>query len=251
MIVHWSGLSADEALAQVGNYHSSRLVPLLLVSVLDLLGTIIVPYLSSDWEAGRRQAVTARLNLMLKLSGLGMSLGAALVLLAGPLLFGVILGGKFAAGLAVLPWTLTYCAWFGILSIAQGYLLCTEKPGLVTLAHAASLVASIGLNLVLLPWLGLVGAVMAAAAANFLCLAVVLAFSRRLGFHIDRGSLLVLALPVFYPLGPWVTLLVWTLVALEAWQSHWLFSAEEKQRIFDRAWEYWEKLRKCSHAIPT
>ncbi len=248
MIVHYSGLSPEQALVQVGYYHSSRLIPVLLVSVLELLGGVITPYLSCDWESGRRERVTTRLNLLLKLSGLGVSLVSAVVLLAGPLLFGVILGGKFAAGLDVLPWTLTYCVWYGILGIAQAYLLCAEKAGAVTLARAASLVVSVGLNLLLLPWLGLLGAVLAATGANLLCLVLVLVFSRRRGFHADRGCLLVLALPLVFPLGAWPTLLVLAVVTLAILRFDWIFSAEEKQRILARGCTYWERLRAVATA---
>ena len=36
---------------------------------------------------------------------------------------------KFQGGLAVLPWTLTYCTWFGTIAVAQNYLWCAERPG--------------------------------------------------------------------------------------------------------------------------
>lgn len=249
MIVHYSELPSEEALVQVGYYHSSRLIPVLLVSVLELLGGVIMPYLSCDWEAGRRDRVGTRLNLLLKLSGLGICAVSAAVLLAGPLLFEAVLGGKFAAGLDILPWTLTYCVWYGILGIAQAYLLCTEKAGAITAARAASLLASIGLNLLLLPWLGLQGAVLAAAGANLLCLVLVMSFSRRQGFHADRGCLVVLALPLIFPLGAWPTLFVVAALALSVLRFHWIFSADEKQRILERGWEYAERLRAVLSAI--
>lgn len=241
MIVHYGGFTSDEALTQVGNYHSSRLIPLLLISVLELLGGVLIPYLSCDWEAGDRQRVTTRLNLLLKLSGLGVALASAVVLLAGPLLFDVILGGKFAAGFKILPWTLTSCVWFGILGIAQAYLICAEKAGAVTTARAASLLGSIGLNLLLLPWLGLQGAVLAAAGANLLCLVLVLVFSYGQGYRPDRGCLLVLALPLAFPLGAWPTFLILTLATLATFKFNWIFSDEEKRRMFTRGEEYWDK----------
>ncbi|KKL12469.1 hypothetical protein LCGC14_2535460, partial [marine sediment metagenome] len=108
MIVHYSGGSAAAALARVGDYHSSRVVPVLLVSIAAMLGTMITPHLSHDWEAGRRDRVSARLNLFLKLLAFALIVGAVVVVFAAPLLFGVAFQGKFAGGLAVLPWTLTY-----------------------------------------------------------------------------------------------------------------------------------------------
>ena len=56
MIVHHSGLDAAEALAQVGNYHSARVVPVLLVTIAGMLASAALPHLSHDWERGDRRA---------------------------------------------------------------------------------------------------------------------------------------------------------------------------------------------------
>ena len=80
MIVHFSRMSADEALDAVGNYYAARVVPLLLVSIAAMLGTMITPHLSHDWEAGRRDLVVARLRLFLKLFGFALFAAAAVVL---------------------------------------------------------------------------------------------------------------------------------------------------------------------------
>ncbi|HMO85534.1 MAG TPA: oligosaccharide flippase family protein, partial [Lacipirellulaceae bacterium] len=62
MLVHCSGLTPSEALDLVGHYHSSRVIPLLLVSVAELLSGMIMPHLSHDWEAGRHDQVGRRLS---------------------------------------------------------------------------------------------------------------------------------------------------------------------------------------------
>ncbi len=127
MIVHLAADSAKSADSLVGQYHSSRVVPLLLVSVAGLVGGIILPYLSRDWEGGRRREVSKLLGLSIKLTGLGLTAIAAGLLVAAPLLFSWLLQGKYDQGLAVLPWTLSYCVWFSITMIAQNYLWCAEK----------------------------------------------------------------------------------------------------------------------------
>ena len=111
MLVHFSGLASDEALGLVGNYHSARIVPLLLVSVTASLGTILTPYLSRDWEAGHREAVSLKLNLFVKVVSWLLCAGAVAILWVGPWLFGTALRGKYAGGETVLPWTLTDCIW--------------------------------------------------------------------------------------------------------------------------------------------
>ena len=42
MLVHWSGLESTEALALVGHYHASRIVPILFLSVADLLAGAVL-----------------------------------------------------------------------------------------------------------------------------------------------------------------------------------------------------------------
>ena len=164
MIVHTARVA--DPLAEVGNYHSSRIVPLLLVSISTLLGTMLLPHLSHDWEEGRRKAVSDRMNLALKLLGLLLFTGSIVILLASPWLFGVAFKGKFADGMAVLPWTLTYCMWFGMATMAQMYLWCAERARLGCAALLTGLVTNVVLNLILLPRLGLLGAVLATGAAN-------------------------------------------------------------------------------------
>lgn len=243
MIVHHSGLSAAEALVQVGNYHSARVVPLLLVTIAGLLGTAALPHLSHDWERGDRQAVSRRVNLMLKLIAFGLMVGGAMILLAAPVLFDTAYGGKYAPGRAVLPYALASCVWFGLIGIAQNYLWCAEKARLGSLPILAGVLLNIGLNLVLLPWFGLTGAVCAAAATNLSALALTYVFSVRSGLKFDPGVWIVLAMPPLFCAGPWIMLAA--LTGLTAWaiQRDYLLSTEEKGQLRSVASRYVARLR--------
>jgi PST family polysaccharide transporter len=243
MIVHCSRMPAAEALIQVGNYHSSRVVPLLLVSIALMLSGVITPHLSHDWEAGRRDRVAARLGLFLKLIGFGLVAAAVAVLFAAPLLFGVAFKGKFSGGLSVLPWTLTYCIWFGLAMVAENYLWCAEKARLASLALLTGLLANVGLNLLLLPRLGLLGAVLATTAANLIALLLICTFNHWLGFRMDRGIWVVLALPLVVCLGPWLAALALLAVALEAFGSDRLLSLEEKRQLAESCRQYLQRLK--------
>lgn len=238
MIVHFSNTSAGEALDMVGNYHSSRVVPLLLVSIASMLGTMIVPHLSHDWEAGRRDLVQARLRLFLKLFGFALYAAVVAVLLASPLLFQIAFRGKFPGGETVLPWTLVYCTWFGLSMVAQNYLLCAEKARMASIALAGGLVLSVLLNLELLPRLGLQGAVLSTSAANALSLGLICIFNRQQGFHLDDGVKLVFVLPMLVCLGPWVALFALIAVPIAALGTDRLLTSDEKQQIFDGISQY-------------
>ncbi len=234
MIIHFSGASVDRALSLVGNYHASRVAPVLLVSIAAMLAAMITPHLSHDWEAGRRDLVAFRLRLLLKVFGLGLFAAAVAVVVVAPLLFDFALKGKFPDGLSVLPWTLVYCCWFGMLMIAQNYLFCAERARLGSVALLGGLALNVPLNLILLPRLGLEGAVLATTAANALALGLVCLFNRRLGFRLDNGARLVMVLPMVVCLGPWISVLVLAAVAAEAFWGTRLFSPEEKQRLAER-----------------
>jgi O-antigen/teichoic acid export membrane protein len=215
----------------VGNYHSARVVPLLLVSLSALLGTIILPHLSKDWETGHRDLVGDRLNLTVKLLGFVLSVGATVVLMAAPLLFGVAFNGKYDGGLSVLPLTLTYCVWLGTAYVADRYLWCAERTRLASISFLIGLIANVGLNLLLLPRYGLYGAVLATTIANFIALVLILGFSRWLGMSIHRGTWLVVGLPLAFCLGPWVSFGVLSLVATIAFSTNLLLHADEKQEL--------------------
>jgi O-antigen/teichoic acid export membrane protein len=238
MIVHFSGLEAAEALVQVGNYHSSRVVPILLVSIAGMLGSVALPHLSHDWEAGRRQRVSHSVNLMLKLVTSAVMLAGTAILAAAPWLFGWAFEGKYAGGLAVLPLTLTYCVWFGVIGIAQNYLWCAERARVGSLAVLAGVVTNVLLNLLLLPHYGLHGAVAATAVANFVALALTCLFSQRAGMTFDRGTWLAMLLPPLFVLGPAMCTAALAVFALLMLRGDLVLTREDRTQLA-AAWRQW------------
>jgi len=243
MIIHWSRFSPDEALQQVGNYHSSRVMPLLLISVTGVLSTIVTPYVSHDWEAGRRQRVVTRLNLLMKLAGMMLLLTGVAVVWVAPWVFDLAFRGKFADGLAVLPWTLAYCTWFALASIAQNYLWCAEKARLGAVAVLVGLIVNVGLNVILLPRWGLKGAVVATAAANFVDVLLLIALSRPYGFRIDRGTWLLILAPPVLCLGAVGTTVAVALLLGAALATNLIFNTDERDQLVIGGKEYWRRLR--------
>jgi polysaccharide transporter, PST family len=231
MIVHFSGLEPDAALALVGQYHSSRLAPLLFVTFAGLLSGVLMPHLSYDWENGRKARVAERLNLTLKMLGLGLMMAGALILPVAPFVFDVLFQGKFQGGLAVMPWTMTYCTWAGLAFVARTYLHCAEKAWLASAAYVVGLMINCGLNLVLLPRFGLPGAVWATAAGNLAVLALIFLCARRLGMRIETSTYVVCALPVSFALGAWSASIVTTIAGVLAVRSQWLLTADQQRQL--------------------
>lgn len=195
MLVHWSGLDSEAALALVGHYHASRVIPLLFISLADLVAGVVMPYLSHDWELGHREKVSDRLNLVLKLTSVGMLLAGVGVLWTAPALFHVAFEGRYDAGLVVLPWTLTYCAWYAQLIIAQNYLWCAERAKYSIVPLALGLLANIAINAVLIPIWGLYGAATSTTVSTGLALVALYALNRWTGMRVSPGMLLLSATP--------------------------------------------------------
>jgi O-antigen/teichoic acid export membrane protein len=231
MLVHWSGLDAEAALTQVGYYHSSRVVPLLLISLADLLAGIVMPYLSHDWERGERRLVSERLSLILKLTALGMLAASVLILLGAPLLFRVAFEGRYNEGLSVLPWTLTYCVWYAILIVAQNYIWCAEKTKLGSLPLGIGLAANILLNLVLLPIWGLYGAVLATTLSTGLALGLLYWLNHREGMELDSGLVWLSVAPIALGGGAWLGAAVLVAILIAAPFSRTLFTLDERAML--------------------
>ena len=231
MIVHFSGLDPTDALAAVGNYHSARVVPVLLYTIAVLISSTVMPHWSHDWESGRRDKVARQLTLTLKLVGGGLFLLALLVLVAAPWIFRVAFQDKYSGGLAVLPYVLTNCIWAGLAVLAFNYLWCAERLRLVTLAMALAVTVNFGLNLLLTPRYGLQGAVLAVGAANLVLLALAWAFSRNFGLVWDGGMGLVILAPATLTLGITAAAAITIVGTLLVTTSDRLLNAAEKQQL--------------------
>jgi O-antigen/teichoic acid export membrane protein len=196
MLVHYSGLDNARALALVGQYHASRIIPLLFISVSDLVAGAVMPYLSHDWEAGRKTRVSDRTNLVLKLTAFGMFAVGVVVLWFAPLLFHVAFEGRYDGGLRVLPWTLTYCVWYSLLIVAQNYIWCAERARLGAIPLAIGLVVNTALNLILIPSWGLLGTVVATTASGGVALGTLYWINRQAGMRLDPGMIWLSMIPI-------------------------------------------------------
>ena len=243
MIIHYSTMTPDEALIQVGNYHSSRIIPLLLVSIAGMLSTMITPHFSADWESDRRDRIHTRLNLFVKLFGFSLCAAGVAILFIAPFLFEVAFRGKLNSGLQVLPWTLTYCVWMALTWIVSTYLWCAEKARLAGWAVFVGLILNIILNLILLPRLGLIGAVLATTIANLVTFGLSCMFNHMLGFKLNHGAQLIVAIPILLAIGPWPMLIVLIGIAVVAARSNWLLTKEEKQLIGETLTIYRNRLK--------
>lgn len=231
MLLHWSTQTSEIAQGLVGQYHSGRVVPLLLISVATMLGGMLMPYMSAHWENGRRDLAAKQLNWTIKLIALAFTAGSILVLMLSPLLFDVILEGRYNEGLRVLPLTLCYCIWFCLFVVGQDYLWVAEKGKWAAFAILVGLVVNIVMNMLLIPSLGLDGAVLATTIGNAVNVLIIYGFNHRFGCGSDRGVWICTATPLVLLLSP-LTAAALTLVSIMvALRTSLFFSESEKQAI--------------------
>jgi polysaccharide transporter, PST family len=238
MILHHSGLEGSAAAAAVGQYHSARVVPLLLVQLAAVIATMFIPYFSCDWEAGRRHVVRNRLNTLLKLSGLALVMTAVLILVVSPILFDVFYAGKFPAGKAILPWTLLAAMWYSMFCFGRIYLWCDERVGLACVGSILGLGVNVGVALLLLPRWGIQGAAVAASLANLTLLLVIYGLVVLRGMRISMGTWIISAAPATICLGPWLAAGSLGALLLASAGTTWIFSRDEKQELISIARGY-------------
>ncbi len=230
MLIHWSDTTSALAQSMVGQYHSGRIIPLLIVSLATVVGGVLLPYMSAAWEDGRIQQATRQLNVSYKLVGLSFTASGILVLIASSFFFDTILQGRYNDGLAVLPLTLVYCIWFSLYTVGQDYLWVAEKGKLATLAVGTGLVANILLNMLFIPYWGLAGAVWATTIGNLIVLLLILVMNHCSGCHTDLGIWLISGTPLVLLLTPWLATLMLVGLCIVAHRTDWLFSPDEKQQ---------------------
>jgi O-antigen/teichoic acid export membrane protein len=231
MLVHCSPVSPEAAQSFVGQYHSGRVVPTVLVGVATMLGGIIMPYMTAHWERGEKHKAAQQLNWSIKLVGIAFTLIGSTVLLAAPWLFNVVLQGRYDDGLAVLPMTLVYCTWFSLFVVAQDYLWVAEKGkfGVVTLGCGLS--ANLLFNWLLIPEFGLWGAVWATTLANGLTVLLIYSFNAWKGAKPDLGCWLTAGLPLIILLPSIFAFAILAVLILLAALTNCIFKVEEKVQI--------------------
>ncbi|MGB7344236.1 MAG: oligosaccharide flippase family protein [Pirellulaceae bacterium] len=235
MILHFTPGGEVIGQAAVGQYHSGRIVPVLLISLGMLVSGVLMPYLSADWEQGNRQAVRDRMRRVLLAMSALFTLGAAFSLLVAPWMFTTLLQGRYDDGLMLMPMAFVFCIWAAMVLVANSYLLVIEKGKLVALATGIGLAANIALNALLLPIWGLHGAVVSTLCSHGIVMLGVWVAMAKNDFRFDRTLLYVSLMPATLLAGPWVSAAA-VLICMSgseharAWVKEAIVMVQEKRR---------------------
>ncbi len=214
MLLHLTPGGEAVGQAAVGQYHSGRIFPTLLMSVAMMLGGVLMPYLTADWESGQREGVQTRLRRSLIAIAVFFTIGASATQIFSPFIFTKLLQGRYDGGLSVMPMAFVFTIWYSIVFIGQNYLWVREKGKWMAIVMGIGLLVNLLLNAILVPIHGLFGAVAATFMSNLIVLIGFWVCMHRSGYRCDQSIVYCTVLPATLMLGPWSALVSCVAVAL-------------------------------------
>ncbi len=231
MLLHLSAGGQEFGQAAVGQYHCARIVPNLLISIGMMLGGIVMPYLSLDWEAKRFSAVATRIRQLIQ--GISVSfLAISIAVMAfAPLLFQFVIGGRYQLAESVLPLALAQATWLALYLCCESFLLCAERGKQLAIVLVFTLSLNLGLNWVLIQSYGLPGAIVATSLANVVSLALVFWQMSLAGCRLDRGTCILCATPLVLVGGMFAATAALVLLVVIAGRTDWLLKDGDRRQI--------------------
>jgi len=221
ILVHGVARDPEVTRRLIGEYHTSRVFPMLLVAVVGLIAGVLLPHLAKEWEHGAKERANSLINRCTAATSLAVTVAGAILLLVAPWLFSTALGGKYATGLAILPVVLVACGYMCVTTVAMNFLWLAEKGRWSMAVFALGLGVNVALNAYLAPRWGLPGVALATAAANLAATLATVLISRQHGMPWAASTLLTLAIPITLAAGPltaiYAALCGGCVLVVEAW----------------------------------
>jgi O-antigen/teichoic acid export membrane protein len=217
--------------ALVGQFHSAKILPVLLTSLTSLVSAMLLPYLAKDWEAGESQRVRTSLEFTIKSAIFVFFLISIGAMIFAPWLFQYVLKNKYQEGLEAMPMALVYCCFSASSVLLQNYFWCAEKGRVVGMITALGLVANLLLNLWWVPYFGLSGAMAATAISGFAILLLTLLSLRMAKIRFGWSFYLIGMLPVLLLFGPAIAMLGAVIIVWLTSRTSSIFDEAEKRML--------------------
>ncbi|MEO8268630.1 MAG: polysaccharide biosynthesis C-terminal domain-containing protein [Aureliella sp.] len=231
MLLHLIPGAEQVGQALVGQYHCGRILPNLLTSIALMLGAVLLPYISADWEAGQPQRIAARLRQVMQSVSIGFTLLAIAGMSLAPLLFHYGFHDRYRQAEAILPISMTQAIWVSLFIVAQSYLLCIERGKRLAALMVTGLLLNLLLNWWLIQQMGLFGAVLATSIANLFTLLLLMWQLARHGCSLGWGTLALCLTPLSVAAGPAVATITLLIIVAIAGRTTWLLSPNDRQQI--------------------
>jgi|GEM_PF-6283505 len=234
LLVNFLHASSSETTFLIGQYHTSCVFPTLIMTVGGMAASTAMPYFSQDWEAGNRQNVIDRINLVMKCVGIVALASSCALLLVSPFLFGVLWKDKFVLGESLLPMTLCFCSLAGVGMVAQKFFWCIEKTRFTSASLLIGLTVNFLVGLLLIGSMGLQGVVASTFIAHVVVVVVVLIIGGRYGFRVDRGTVVILCATVLIAFGRTAAFVSFLSVTLLVVGTNVIFDSATKRLATER-----------------
>ena len=206
MLLHFTNGGPETGQRFLGQYHSSLIIPYLFISLANMGASMLTPYLVVDWEKGEKEQVAQKLERFLMMTATMFTAAAAVALVCCPWIFDNFLQGRYSEGLNVMPMCFVFSVWFAISTLAQAYLWVSERGKLVAIVMAVGLATNIAANAILVPRVGLDGAVWGTLLSHFVVLVGSWWAIGKSGFRLDSTTVWMTILPATLIAGPAVAL---------------------------------------------
>jgi O-antigen/teichoic acid export membrane protein len=231
MLLHLIPGGQEAGQAMVGQYHCGRILPNLLTSLALMLSGILLPFVSADWEAGKTEAIVARLRQVLQSLCIGFLALSIAAMSAAPILFHYGFKGRYELAESILPLSLLQATLASLFIVAQVYLLCAEKGRQLAGLMVVGLAANLLLNWWFIQHFGLYGAVTATALANLFTLSLLFWRMAVLGCNLGMGTMVLCLAPLSIVAGPVVASLALLAIIVVAGHTNWLLSDADRRQI--------------------
>ncbi len=230
LLVH---LTQGESLGQalVGQYYCGRIVPNLLTSIAMMLGGVLLPYLSADWEAKQPAKIHRRMQQVLSLTSLMFTVISIAALLIVPWLFEVYFQNRYQLATSILGISLVQCIWASVHIVGSSYLFCAERATSHSKNLLAGLCCSVGLSYLLIPQLGLLGAVIATMFANFAVMLLTFRSMNQHGCRVESRTIALCGLPMLLLAGPVPSACIVAGLVFLAGRTQWLLSESDRHEL--------------------
>ncbi len=194
-------------------------------------GNVLVPNMSNDWENGEKDKAMNRLNLSVKANALFLLAGACCIFLASDYVIPFLYGGEYTKSVTVVGALCAFWLFNSIVWTVGGYAEIIEKTYIRFVCSLTGLVINLGLNYLLIPVYGLLGAAAATAISSAFTLGVILAWFRKEGLNLKPNTLMVFILPLIFFTNNPVVIGVLVAVLWLIFKTGFIFDKEEKDRL--------------------
>jgi O-antigen/teichoic acid export membrane protein len=168
-------------LEDAGYYATAASMADLMLTLPITVGTILFPKLSAMSDDREKWRYARHLAIMVGLLMFGLAIAAAL--LARPMIL-ILYGESFLPSVPAFLWLLPAVVLLSVNTILMNYFAATGMPAIAVYSPAAAMALNVGLNSILIPSYGIVGAAAASVMAYglMLLLSMVRIFGRRLAW---------------------------------------------------------------------